>query len=284
MGIQTGDKAVNVLITATNTQKRDLRFKILVPLEPRVIDSNGIASNGSSVEGVQICNAFGNITGNCAKPEPNLWSGAYSSIPLNFVLNFRGPQDFRGSSAHVSFNVLLGTEKEDGSIKTTMIPVVLPNVPLNPDAPVRQALASRAYEGIRFDVMSARAGDKAVNVLIAATNTQERDLKFKILVPPDSKVIDSNGIASNGFNVEGVQICNAYGNITGNCAKPEPNLWSETYSGIPLNFVLNFRGPQDFRGSSVNISFDALLGAEKDDGSIKPTVIHVALPNVPLSQ
>jgi len=48
--------------------------------------------------------------------------------------------------------------------------------------------------------------------------------------------------------------------------------------------VLNFRGPQDFRGSSANITFDALLGGEKDDGTIKPTLVHVVLPDVPLSQ
>jgi hypothetical protein len=282
--VRTGDKAVSFLVAATNTQQRDSRFKILVPLDPKVIDSNGVASNWYGVDGVPICNAYGNITANCAKPEPNLWSEAYSSIPLNFVLNFRGLQDFRGSSASVSFNVLLGTEKDDGTVRPTMIPVVLPNVPLNPDAPVRPRLASQAYEGIRFDVVAAQAGEKAIRVLVAATNTQQRDLRFKILVPPDPKVIDSNGVASNGYGVDGVQNCNAYGNIAANCAKPEPNLWSETYSGIPLNLVLNFRGPQDFRGSSVNISFDALLGTEKDDGSIKTTVIHVALPNVPVTQ
>ena len=282
--VRTGDKAVSFLVAATNTQQRDLKFKILFPLEPKVIDSNGVASNWYGVDGVQICNAYGNITANCAKPEPNLWSGAYSSIPLNFVLNFRGVQDFRGSSASVSFDVLLGTEKDDGTIKPTMIPVVLPNVPLNPDAPVRSTVASQAYEGIRFDVVAAQAGDKAIRVLVAATNTQQRDLRFKTLVPLDPKAIDSNGVASNWYGVDGVQICNAYGNIAANCAKPEPNLWSETYSGIPLNFVLNFRGPQDFRGSRVNISFDALLGAEKDDGTIRVTVVHVVLPDVPLSQ
>jgi hypothetical protein len=278
MSARTGDKAVNILIAATNRQERDLKFKILIPENPKVIDSNGVASNGYGVDGVPIC---GYNVASCIATDANRWSVAYSGIPLEFVLPFTGPQDFRGSSANISFNVLLGTERDDGTIKPTLVPVVLPNVPLNPDAPVRPALVNPTYEGIRFDVMSARAGDKAVNVLIAATNMQGRDLKFKILIPPDPKVIDSNGISSNGYGAEGVPTC---GYNVASCIATDANRWSMAYSSIPLNFVLNFRGPQDFRGSSANITFDALLGGEKDDGTIKPTLVHVVLPDVPLSQ
>ena len=282
MSIQTGDKAVSVLIAATNTKQQDLKFKILVPLDPMVIDSNGITSNASSVDGVPICNAGGRVE-NCNTPDPNHWSVAYSGIPLEFVLKFRGPQDFHGSSANVSFNVLLGSEKEDGTLKSTLIPVVLPNLRLDFDAPVRPPLASHTHDGIRFDVMSTRTGDKAVSVLMAATNTKQQDLKFKILVPLDPKVIDSNGITSNASGVDGVPICNAGGRVE-NCNTPDLNRWSVAYPGVPLNFVLKFRGAQDFHGATANVSFNVLLGTEKDDGTIKATLVSVALPDVPLTQ
>jgi uncharacterized caspase-like protein len=275
-------KAPIVLITATNTEQQELKFKILAPLDPKVIDNNGIASNWYNVDGIALCTSGYNLA-SCSKPDPNQWSVAYPGTPLNFALNFRGAQDFRGSSANVSFNVLLGTERDDGTIKPTPIPVVLPNVPLNPGAPVRPALVSRSYQGINFDVRSVQIGDKGVNVLIAATNTQQRELKFKIIAPPEAKAIDSNGIASNWYNVDGVALCTSGFNLP-SCSTSEPAKWSEAYSDIPLNFVLNFRGPQDFRGSSINVSFNVLLGTEKDDGTIKAALVSVALPNVPLTQ
>jgi caspase domain-containing protein len=281
MSIQTEGKALRVLVAATNTQKGDLKFKIYAPPDPKVIDSNAIASGGYAVDGVELCRNGGNFA-NCATPDPNHWSVAYPGIPLDFALTFQGPQDFRGSSANVSFDVLLGIEKDDGSIKPTLVPVVLPNVPLRPDAPVRPALSSRTYAGVSFDVMSIQADGKALRVLVAATNTQQTDLKFKIYAPPDPKVIDSNGVASGGYAVDGVELCRNGGNFA-NCATPDPNHWSVAYSGIPLNIALTFQGPQDFRGSSGNVSFDVLLGTEKDDGSIKATLVPVTLSNVPLT-
>jgi uncharacterized caspase-like protein len=278
MSARVGEKAVNVLIAATNMQQRDLKFKIVTPLDPKVIDSNGISNTWINVEGVPVC---GGGVARCATTDPNGWSVAYSGIPLEFVLPFTGTQEFHGSSASVSFNVLLGTERDDGTIKPTLVPVDLPNVPLNPDVPARAALANRTYEGIRFDVMSARVGEKAVNVLIAAKNTQQRDLKFKIVTPPDPKVIDSNGISNTWYVVEGVPVC---GGGVARCATTDPNGWSVAYSGIPLEFVLPFTGTQEFRGSSISVSFNVLLGTEKDDGTIKATPVSVALPNVPLSQ
>jgi hypothetical protein len=278
MSARVGEKAVNVLIAATNMQQRDLKFKIVTPLDPKVIDSNGISNTWYVVEGVPVC---GGGVARCATTDPNGWSVAYSGIPLEFVLPFTGTQEFHGSSASVSFNVLLGTERDDGTIKPTLVPVDLPNVPLNPDVPARAALANRTYEGIRFDVMSARVGEKAVNVLIAAKNTQQRDLKFKIVTPPDPKVIDSNGISNTWYVVEGVPVC---GGGVARCATTDPNGWSVAYSGIPLEFVLPFTGTQEFRGSSISVSFNVLLGTEKDDGTIKATPVSVALPNVPLSQ
>jgi hypothetical protein len=204
---------------------------------------------------------------------------------LNFALKFRGPQDFRGSSLNVSFYVLLGTDKDDGSISSTFVPVILPSVPLERDAPVRTSLAGRTYAGINFEVMRMQADEKAVRVLVAATNTQQGDLKFKIVHPPDAKVIDSNGAVSTGWNVDAVPICLVqWGDVKKFCATPEANGWTEAYSQIPLYFLLTFRGPQDFRGSSANVSFDVLLGTEKDDGTIKATPVSVALPYVPLRQ
>ena len=284
--VQTGDKTVSFLIAATNTQQRDLKFKLLKPPDAKIIDSNGIASDRYGVEGVPICLIqWGDVKKFCATPEANGWSEAYSDVPLTFLLTFSGPREFRGSSVNISFDVLLGTEKDDGSINSTFVPVILPNVPLDRDAPVRTSLASRTYAGINFDVMRMQADEKAVRVLVAATNTQQEDLRLKLVKPPDAKIIDSNGIASDRYGVEGVPICLIqWGDVKKFCATPEANGWTEAYSQIPLYFLLTFSGPQEFRGSSANVSFDALLGAEKDDGSIKPTLVHVVLPDVPLTR
>jgi uncharacterized caspase-like protein len=150
------------------------------------------------------------------------------------------------------------------------------------DMHAKNVLASRTYGGIRFDVKSVNINkSKAPIVQIAATNMQGRDLKFKILAPLEPKVIDSNGISNTWYTVEGVPVC---GGGVARCATTDPNSWSVAYSGIPLEFVLPFTGTQDFRGSSASVSFNVLLGTEKDDGTIKATPVSVALPDVPLSQ
>lgn len=141
--------------------------------------------------------------------------------------------------------------------------------------------ASHIFGGIRFEVKSVNTNDsKAPRVLISATNTQKENLKLKIIVPLDPKVIDSNGVASTAYLLDGVVQCN-----TGyaGCNPPDPNHWSMAYPGVPLDILLTFKSPQDFGGARANVSFNVLLGAEKDDGTIKTTLVPVVLPNVPIA-
>ncbi len=274
-------KAPKVLISATNTQQRAMKFKVYAPPNPVMIDNNGIASTNYRVEGVALCTSGYNFA-SCSTPNANQWSEAYQGTPLNIVITFSSAQDFRGSSASISFDVLLGVEKDDGSIKATIVPVDLPNVPMRPGVPARPALASQTYGGITFGVTFIQADDKVVRVLIAATNTQQQNLRFKVYAPPLPVLIDSNGIASTNYRVDGVVICTSGYNF-GSCSTPDPNLWSEVYPGTPLDILLTFSGPQDFRGSSASVSFDVLLGAEKDDGSVKSMLVPVDLPNISMN-
>lgn len=280
-GIRFDVKSINVsnlrapvvLVSATNTGDRDLKFKIYSSPEPNLIDSNGAASGGYQIDGAPFCGPYFNV---CSQPNPTNWASAYRNTPLDISLAFRGPADFRGSNASVSFAALVASENDDGSLRVALIPVVLPNLTVR-EAVARPVLMSRAYGGINFDVVAAKAEEKVVRVLIYATNTGQHNLKFKIYANPGPKVVDSNGAVSGASDVAGVPVCAPYLNV---CSEPDPTKWTEAYRGIPLAVALTLRGPQDFRGTSGNVSFVVLLGAENEDGSLKVSVLPVVLPGV----
>jgi len=280
-GIRFDVKSINVsnlrapvvLVSATNTGDRDLKFKIYSSPEPNLIDSNGAASGGYQIDGVPFCGPYFSA---CSQPSPTNWAPAYRNTPLDISLAFRGSADFRGSSVAVSFAALVASENDDGSLRVALIPVVLPNLAIR-EAAALPVLMSRAYGGINFDVVAAKVEEKAIRVLIYATNTGPHDLKFKIYANPGPKVVDSNGAVSGASDVSGVPFCGPYLSA---CSEPDPTKWTEAYKGIPLPIALTLRGPQDFRGTSGSISFTALVGVENEDGSLKVSAVPVVLPGV----
>ena len=276
--VNADGKSLNELVTATNTQPRKVKLKAFTRMDPTAIDNRGTASVWITVSGIPICS---NDVKNCSQPDPTNWSDAYQGGPLNILLKYSSQQEFSGSNVSVSFNVLLGVEAADGEpLQTTLVPVAFANMPLKPGATIPPALASRTYEGIRFDVVSANADGKNLNVLVTATNTQPRKAKLKALTRMDPTAIDNRGTASVWITVSGIPICS---NDVKNCSQPEPTNWSDAYQYAPLDILLKYSSQQEFSGSNVSVSFNVLLGVEAaDEESLSTKLIPVSFPDLAL--
>jgi hypothetical protein len=278
MSARTDGNNLKLLVTATDTQKRDAKLQFFSFLTPQAIDDRGDTSNGYRVTGIPDC---GNYLANCSAQDATHWSKLYPDTPLTTVLQLSGPAAFSGSSVNVSFNVLLGIESADsGSQQTISVPVVFANLPLKPGAAGLAAQASRTYEGIRFDVMSARTDGNNLKLLVTATDTQKRAAKLQFFSFLTPQAIDNRGGTSNGYRVTGIPDC---GNYLANCSTQDAAHWSKLYPDSPLIIILQLSGPAAFSGSSVNVSFNVLLAVETADSGSQQTIsVPVVFTNLPL--
>ncbi len=286
MSVRTDGNSLKLLINATETQKRNVKLQFLsnspANAAPQAIDDRGDTSTSYRAAGIPDC---GDWLGRCAGRDAQWWSKLYPDSPLIMTLELSGPAAFAGSSVNVSFKVLLGIEPADGgSQQTTPIPVVFTNLPLKPGAAGLSALASRTYEGVRFDVMSVRADGDNLKLLINATDTQKRTAKLQFLSTSPAnaapQAIDDWGNTSKSYRAAGIPDC---GDWLDRCAGRDAIWWSKLYPDNPIIIILQLSGPAAFAGSSVNVSFKVLLGIEPADGGSQQTIsVPVVFTNLPL--
>jgi hypothetical protein len=282
MSVRTDGNNLKLLVNATDTQKRDAKLQFFYNPAPQAMDDRGNTSsfNLSRISGIPSCSQNLDV---CSKLDAQYWSKAYPDSALTIVLQFAGRAAFSGSIVNVSFNVLLGIESADGrSQQTISIPVVFTNLPLKPGAAALSAQASRTYEGVRFDVMSVRTDGNNLKLLVTATDTQKRDAKLQFFTTPTPQAIDDRGNTSrdNLFQISGIPSCSYNLDV---CSKLDAQYWSKAYPDSPLIIILVFSGPAAFSGSSVNISFNVLLGVEPSDGGSPSTnLIQASFPGLAL--
>ncbi len=123
------ERRMLVHVIATNTLDRKVKLQPFGYSEPQAIDDRGNTSTGSvEFSGIPVC-ASASLS-NCMAPERE-WSNAYPNSPLNIVLQFYTQEGFSGTSAAISFGVLVGSDEEDGRIGSPkLIPVSFAGLPL----------------------------------------------------------------------------------------------------------------------------------------------------------
>jgi hypothetical protein len=279
MNVSTERNSLKVLVTATETQKRDAKLQFFSTVAPQAIDDHGDISAGYQVTGMPNCG--GPLTF-CSKRDAQYWSQAYPDSPLTIVVQFYGPSAFSGSLVNVAFNVLLGVQSADGATQQTVaIPVVFTDLPLKPGAAAPPVLASHIFEGIRFDVLSVTAQRNRLFVAITGTDTEERDGRLQFLSSVIPQAIDDRGDTSLGSQVMGIPFCE--GSLSF-CSARDAQYWSKAYQDRPLLIVLQVYGSAPFTGSSINLSFDVILAIDPAGGGSPATkLVQVSFPGLPLN-
>jgi hypothetical protein len=278
MSIGTEGNYLRALVTATNTLDRSVELKLFVTPAPMAIDNFGAASSSYRIDGVPSC---GGSVSNCSVPDPSGWSKAYRDNPVQMVLRLPNGQGFNGSTVSISFRALLGIQTSESSPpQIALVPVAFTNLPLKAGAVASPTIASRTYDGIRFDVMSISMDRDDLCVLITATNILDRNASLKLFETPEPIAIDNLGTTSRGYRVDGIPSC---GGSISNCSAPDPSRWSRAYRDSPIQIVLRLSRGQGFNGSTVSISFRTLLGVEPPDGGrASSDLLDVSFAGLPL--
>lgn len=187
-----------------------------------------------------LCNVLSGCTDN-----PEDWAVVEPGKPLPFAIALQELAAQGVNSINLAAHIVTGALDDSQRVKTSAAyPLFFAAIPAENANAIEAPLYSQEVDGIRYDVIQAHADQTRGSMMLAMTNTTDRDLWVRLMARPDLRETMPDAVKLKP-RFYALSVCDASSPTAAKCATKDPLLWAMLPPGLPLGvpFTLPAQDP-----------------------------------------